>query len=547
VRIVVFTANPGLDRSVWWSIVQDTPGLTHVLVCRKVFSPHPRDVWRRFRRNVRKHGLIFIPFRTGLLAGTLVRRLVSRPAPAPPVAASAPCEEIEALDLNAPDVVARVAAWGADLGLSLGAPVLRRPLFGLPRLGTINLHLGKVPDYRGAPPGFWELWTDADEIGATIHMVDDGLDTGPVLEQLVAPLYRDDTPSVALARAEELGRIALARVLERASRGDVAAAAQPGGGRTFRFPTVTQHLRLALRVAARRAARRWGRPSYGPKVIGTFLALYVLRPVRDLWWSLRRRHPVRVFNFHRVTFLCRDGMTVPPPVCHRQVEYVRRTHDVVSLERALELLGSGARLRRPAAVLTFDDGYRSVYDAARPAFASLGVAGCCFLSTDLVSTDRRFGHDADSPVRQHLGVMTWGEVAELRAAGWSFGAHGATHARLSACDADALRYELEAPLAALRSRLGLERVSLAYPFGGRADITPEALALARARGYTACLSDFGGQNTPPADPFALRRIELGGDHDTLMWKARVCGIDFGAWRDERAWRAAQSRRGNSSA
>lgn len=546
-RIVVFTANPGLERSAWWPLVLGTPGVTGVLVCRKVFSPRPRDVWRRFVRNVRKHGPIFIPFRALLLVGSVPRRLFARRAGKPPAPATVPCEEVEALDIHAPDVVARVAAWRPDLGLSLGAPVLKRPLFGLPRHGTINLHLGRVPDYRGAPPGFWELWTGATEIGATIHMVDDGLDTGPVLEQLLAPIYPDDTLAVVQARAEELGHIAMRRVLARAARGDLAAAAQPGGGRTFRFPTVTQHLRLQTRIAVRRAVRRWSRPSYAPKVAATLATLLLVRPLRDLWRTLRGTHPVRVFNFHRVTFLCRDGMTVPPPVCRRQVDYVRRTHDVVSLERALELLGSGAPLRRPAAVLTFDDGYRSVYAAARPAFAELGVAGCCFLSTDLVSTNRRFAHDAENPVRAHCDVMTWEEVAELRAAGWSVGAHTATHARLSACDGTTLRYELDAPRVALRSRLGLERVALAYPFGGRADITPEAVALARELGYTAVLSDFGGDNAVPADLFGLCRIELGGDHDTLMWKARVRGIDFGAARDARAFRAAQARGGSSSA
>ena len=48
--------------------------------------------------------------------------------------------------------VALVVGFEPDLGISLAAPILRAPLFAAPRLGTINLHKGRVPDYRGMPP-----------------------------------------------------------------------------------------------------------------------------------------------------------------------------------------------------------------------------------------------------------------------------------------------------------------------------------------------------------------------------------------------------------
>src|SRR5207302_11520440 len=137
----------------------------------------------------------------------------------------------------------------------------------------------------------------------------------------------------------------------------------PAGGHTFRAPTLRQRAILAGRLAV----RRWGRRLRDPRGILRTIALLawlgLYRPARDLVRSLRRRHPVRVFTFHRVTDLCRDAMTVAPDVFERQVAYVRRHHDIVSLDHALEVLRSGTRLDRPLAVLAFDDGYRSVWDA----------------------------------------------------------------------------------------------------------------------------------------------------------------------------------------
>jgi peptidoglycan/xylan/chitin deacetylase (PgdA/CDA1 family) len=264
--------------------------------------------------------------------------------------------------------------------------------------------------------------------------------------------------------------------------------------------------------------------------IARALALYAWRPLRDALRTLRRRHPVRVFTFHRITDACRDGMTVSPELFRRQLDYVRRTHDVVTLEEALGLLATGARLRRPAAVITFDDGYRSVFDEAFPLMTEVGVPGCCFVTTGLVGTDRRFAHDEAHPASAQLDVMGWNEVFRLQMTGWTVGAHSETHSRLSALEPAAARAELERPLEMLRSCLGNDRIPLAFPFGGLGDFTEEHVAAARELGYAACFSNHGGENFPPADPYRLKRIDLGGDHQTLAWKMMARGLSLDRWR-----------------
>jgi len=268
------------------------------------------------------------------------------------------------------------------------------------------------------------------------------------------------------------------------------------------------------------------------KGVAAVAALVLVRPLRDLFRTLRATHPVRVFTFHRISDLCRDGMTVAPVVFQRQIEYVKRYHDVMPLGRALELLRAGARLRRPVAVLTFDDGYRSVFERAWPAMTAAGVVGCCFVCTDFVGTDRRFPHDAGNAARDQLGLMGWEELQTLRAAGWTLGGHTATHPRLSLCTEDALRDELTRPLVALRERLGMTAVAMAYPFGGADDVPPGFSDVVRSVGYAACFSNHGGENFWPADCLDLRRIELGGDFASLAWKAHAHGFDLARWR---AW------------
>jgi len=534
VRLVVFTGDAALETQPWWRVVLEMPGVTHVLVCRRVLPRGPGAVWKRFRRNVKKHGLLFVPYRATLLAGSVIRRLFVRASTqVTPAPGAVEVEEHVTPNIHAPATLAFVGSWGADLGVSLGAPILRPELFTLPRRGTINMHLGKVPEFRGAPPGFWELHVGATSVGATVHWVDEGLDTGPLLATGEASIYPHDTLERVQRRVAELGVRVLRNALSALARGADPRFPQPQGGRTFRQPTLVQQRRLGLRLFGRLLVRRMGSPRYLVKTVVNLLALFLARPLRDLARSARARHPVRVFTFHRVSELSRDGMTVPEVVFRRQIRYIARHHRVVGMDEGLRLALARPALRRPVAVITFDDAYRSVLERAYPVLAAAGLPACCFVTTGLVGTDRRFAHDDENPARAFLDVMNWDELRTLRNAGWSFGGHTTNHPRLSTCAPDVVAQEIDAPLHALARELGAKDIPMSYPFGGPEDITPAAMAVIRGSGYAACFSNHGGENRGATDPFDLARIDLGGDHDTVGWKVMAHGVSLGAMRS--AW------------
>lgn len=87
---------------------------------------------------------------------------------------------IEVETVNSPAAVAAVAALGADLLVHAGAGLLRRQLLALPRLGTINAHMGLLPFYRGMNTAEWAAF-NGDPVGCTVHLIDLGIDTGDIL------------------------------------------------------------------------------------------------------------------------------------------------------------------------------------------------------------------------------------------------------------------------------------------------------------------------------------------------------------------------------
>ena len=93
-------------------------------------------------------------------------------------------KSIAAREINSAETANRLKELDVDYLLLLGAPVLKENIFSIPRLGTINLHYGITPKYRGGYTLFWPFYfNDTRGAGFTLHWVNQGIDTGSVIAQ----------------------------------------------------------------------------------------------------------------------------------------------------------------------------------------------------------------------------------------------------------------------------------------------------------------------------------------------------------------------------
>lgn len=89
------------------------------------------------------------------------------------------------------EAIALMRAASSDLGVICGTNIIKESIFKIPRLGSINLHQGLAPFYRGGPPVFWELFNGEPEVGITVHFVEAKVDTGQIILQETVPLVYD--------------------------------------------------------------------------------------------------------------------------------------------------------------------------------------------------------------------------------------------------------------------------------------------------------------------------------------------------------------------
>jgi folate-dependent phosphoribosylglycinamide formyltransferase PurN len=114
----------------------------------------------------------------------------------------------------------------------------------------INLHAGITPLYRGVHGGYWALASGRpEEVGTTVHLIDQGIDTGIVL----ARVYFDTSPRDSITTYPYLhlaaGLPAMESQIELVLKGEALIAAedtQRDGSHLFTHPTIWGYLRAWL-------------------------------------------------------------------------------------------------------------------------------------------------------------------------------------------------------------------------------------------------------------------------------------------------------------
>jgi methionyl-tRNA formyltransferase len=104
--------------------------------------------------------------------------------------------------------------------------LLSREVLELCPHGAINLHFSLLPRWRGAAPVQHALLAGDVSTGVTVMRMDEGLDTGPILNQLVEEIRPDDDAGSLGARLAHDGAMLLVGVLRMLPRGGVPARAQ---------------------------------------------------------------------------------------------------------------------------------------------------------------------------------------------------------------------------------------------------------------------------------------------------------------------------------
>ena len=132
-----------------------------------------------------------------------------------------------AADVNDGAFVERLRSGKPKLGLIAGfSTIFKAPLIGTPELGTINLHAGRLPQYRGGSPLNWQIINGEKTAGISVIRIDEGIDTGPVLAEDEFPIDSTDTIAQIHEKANRRFPELVVQVLEGLDKGTLTETPQ---------------------------------------------------------------------------------------------------------------------------------------------------------------------------------------------------------------------------------------------------------------------------------------------------------------------------------
>lgn len=136
------------------------------------------------------------------------------PPPVKVLAQELDIETIQPEKLREPFAQEKLQSWGPDLiVVTAFGQILRKSVLELPRYGCINVHASLLPRWRGAAPIQATILHGDPTSGATIMIMDPGVDTGPMLAQQALEIRADDTAAALGERLSQVGAALLIQTL----------------------------------------------------------------------------------------------------------------------------------------------------------------------------------------------------------------------------------------------------------------------------------------------------------------------------------------------
>lgn len=226
-----------------------------------------------------------------------------------------------------------------------------------------------------------------------------------------------------------------------------------------------------------------------------------------------------ILQYHHVSSSTPPVSSISPEDFRRHMAYLRdNDFNILPLEEVLERLQAGESLPAKSAVITFDDGYRSVYDEAFPILKENDWPFTLFISAGLVDGNSRL-------------YASWDQLREMGEHGATLANHTMTHpyfldrapGQHRSEWLSGIRAEIEAAETLIEDETGQSHRLLAYPYG---EYNPEIQSLLEEMNFIG-LGQHSGPVSKSSDFTALPRFPFGGIYAGMnSFRVKVNSLAF---------------------
>ncbi len=164
------------------------------------------------------------------------------PSPVKTVALNAGLRILQPRDTSEPKFCMLLGELKPDILIVVAfGQILKPALLGIPKWGALNIHASILPKYRGSAPIQWAVLNNDTETGLTAMIMDEGLDTGPIVAQKIVPIYPGETGGSLHDRLALVAGEFLADTLDLLAQGKFEIRPQDDSKATY-APKITKEM-----------------------------------------------------------------------------------------------------------------------------------------------------------------------------------------------------------------------------------------------------------------------------------------------------------------
>ncbi|MCL2888550.1 MAG: polysaccharide deacetylase family protein [Elusimicrobia bacterium] len=264
---------------------------------------------------------------------------------------------------------------------------------------------------------------------------------------------------------------------------------------------------------------------YVSAAAAVLIILAVMFSVRYPWWKKRKDGLVILLYHHIGAPPAKSKYKrtwVKPKNFVRQLDWLSANrYTLINFDGLLKIMAGKAQFPQKPVIITFDDGYKDVYQNAFPALKEKKMKAAVLPVQEAVGK-YNFWQDPESEA--WTDIMTEEQLKEILKSGvFSYGSHGLTHKNLAKLPPETAEYEIRESRARLENTFGAPCAVFAYPYGGGAD-DDKINSFISAAGYKISISSEQGVNPLPLNTAKpLKRIRINRCTDMLQFKLKITG------------------------
>lgn len=185
-------------------------------------------------------------------------------------------------------------------------------------------------------------------------------------------------------------------------------------------------------------------------------------------------------------------LNVPPEIFQKQMDYLlEKGYQVISLKEMTEGIKNNTLLGKPV-VLTFDDGYRDLYENVFPVLKEKKIKATVFVITQYVGGEK---------------YLNWGQVKEMSDSGLVLiGDHTLNHRSLPSVSKEEERNQIISAKLIIEEYLQKPVNFFAYPYGSS---NQNAKDILKENNFLGAVTTISGRTQCVGLPFDLQRIRIG--------------------------------------